>query len=128
VKAVVSEPIDSMDFTVSVGGTPYVTVTDTSDPYEVTLDLSAVPEGVARITATAHGQDTQSALRDIVVDHTVPAAPDAGKITAEEADGDRALVLAQAGAAEALASIEIVTTATGSKSTSNAAADGSFAL
>src|SRR6185369_3115781 len=98
-----------------------------SEPYEVTLDLSSVPEGSARITATAHGQDTQFAFKDIWVDRTAPTAPNASKIAAEESDGDRALILAQAGAAEPLAAIEIVTTATGATSSTIAAADGSFA-
>jgi PA14 domain-containing protein/chitobiase/beta-hexosaminidase-like protein/Big-like domain-containing protein/carboxypeptidase family protein len=128
VKAVASEPIQSMDFTVSVGGTPYVTVTDPSDPYEMTLNLSAVPEGGARITATAHGQDTQSAFKDIVVDRTPPSAPDASKMTAEQSDAGFAQVAGLAGAVEGSSMVEVTNIATAAMATTVAAQDGTFSL
>jgi len=128
VKAAASEPIQRMDFTVSSGGTPLFTATDTSAPYEVTLDVSGVPQGAARITATAYGQDTQSAFKDIVVDRTPPAAPDAGKITAEQSDAGFAQVVGLTAAVEGSSTVEVTNLATAAIATTVAALDGTFSL
>ncbi len=130
VKALASEPVARVDFFAFQPAAVTSTVADGSDPYEATLDLGALAEGPATITAKAVGLlgDSQVATKDIVVDRTPPAAPDPTKITAEESDAGFAQVAGVAGAVEGQAVVEVTNTATGAKATATAAQDGSFAV
>jgi hypothetical protein len=127
VAASVNEPVQRVDFQAGAG----TLVSDLVAPYQAVLDVSAVPEGNVTLTATAYGVaagETATAGRTIVVDRTAPAAPDVTRIHAES-DGVSALVLGQAGAAEAGARVDAQNLVTGAQGFSAAAAaDGSFAL
>ncbi|MCU1246824.1 MAG: LamG domain protein jellyroll fold domain protein, partial [Acidobacteria bacterium] len=125
VQASISEPAIRVDFTLGAQ-----TQSDTAAPYEATFDLAAVAEGTRTITVQGIGTagDVATVTRDIVVDRTPPAAPDASRINAEPPSGGRSLVFGRAGAVEGNSSVEVKNTRTGVVVTIAAAADGSFSL
>ena len=129
VRVVVSEPVDRVE--VSLEPQTVAAALVATRTYQTTLDLAAVPEGVRRITATAHGLagETVPAVVDVVVDRTPPAAPDPSRISAEPPAGGVSLVFGRAGAVETtshVVRVEIRNTRTGALAVATPAANGSF--
>lgn len=123
VTASVSEPVASVTFTIGVAS-----VTDTTLPYAATLDLSGVPEGAAvlNVTATGLAGDSGSSARNLIVDRTPPAAPDATRIAAEPPTAGVSIVRGSAGSVEANATVEIRHVVTQQVSTTTASSTGTF--
>lgn len=125
VRVTASEPVSRVDFAVGT-----VTASDETSPYEVTLALSTLAEGVQTITATGFGLDADvgSATRDIVVDRTAPAPPNPDLVFAEPPLAGASLVHGRAGAVEARATVDALNLANGESASASAAADGGFAM
>ncbi len=118
-----SEPVDRVEFTVGA-----VTAVVSAAPYQALLDLKQVPEGQQTITVRAFGQgEAGVASRTIVVDHTPPLPPNGLRVSAQPLDASKALVLAQAGAVEKYATVEIENAANEARVSVAAVGDGSFA-
>ena len=125
VTATASEPVQSIGFTLGSQ-----TVTATVSPYQGTLSLAGVPDGLQTITATAtdFAGDTASTTVTIKVMQTPPAPPNGNLIFAEPPNGGLSLVHGSSGAVSGPGlTIKVTDTATGTTATSTAANDGSFA-
>jgi hypothetical protein len=129
VTATASEPIARMVFSIDEATTSD-DVVDDLPPYATTLDLSGRPEGSVIIAARAEGfiGDSGSATREVSVDRSAPAAPNAALIFAEPPDNGVSFVHGDPGAVESLSRV-IATNVRTSVSASNlSAVDGSFSL
>jgi hypothetical protein len=126
VTATASEPVQKITFTLGSQ-----TVTATSSPYQGTLSLSGVPDGLQTITATAYDYAGDSAFTAVTIDvmQTPPAAPNGNLIFAEPPSSGVSLVHGAAGAVSGaglvVSVIDTVSHATAPPATS--ASDGSFA-
>jgi Bacterial Ig-like domain/Carboxypeptidase regulatory-like domain len=126
VTATASEPVQKITFTL---GTQ--TVTATASPYQGTLSLSGVPDGLQTITATAYDFAGDSAFSAVTIDvmQTPPASPNANLIFAEPPSSGISLVHGAAGAVSsgglAVSVTDTVSHTTAPPATS--AGDGSFA-
>jgi len=125
VVATASEAVQSIAFTLGSQ-----TVTATASPYQGTLSLAGVPDGLQTITATAtnFAGDTASTTVTIKVMQTPPAAPNGNLIFAEPPNGGLSLVHGSSGAVSGPGlTIKVTDTASGTTATSTSANDGSFA-
>ena len=106
------------------------TVTATASPYQATLSLAGVPDGLQTITATAYDYAGDTNFTTVTIDimQTPPVAPNANLIFAEPPSNGISLVH---GSPAAVGSggliISIVDTLTNSTATATSAGDGSFA-
>jgi hypothetical protein len=126
VTATASEPVQKVTFTL---GTQ--TVTATSSPYQGTLSLMGVPDGLQTITATAYDYAGDTAFTAVSVDvmQTPPAAPNGNLIFAEPPSNGISLVHGSAGAVT-LGGLFVSVTDTVSHTIAapaTSAGDGSFA-
>ena len=125
VVATASEPVSRIDF--SVAGQQF---SDSTSPYEATLDLTGASEGPQNVVATAYALsgETAQGSRTVVVDRTAPAAPDVTRISAEPPVNGSSLVYGYGGAVEANASIEVRNPATDTTATVKVSFDGTFTV
>lgn len=125
VTATASEPVQNITFTMGSQ-----TVTATASPYQGTLSLAGVPDGLQTITATAtdFAGDTASTTVTIKVMQTPPAAPNGNLIFAEPPNGGISLVHGSSGAVSGGGlTINVKDTASTATATATSAGDGSFA-
>jgi hypothetical protein len=125
-----SEAIERVEFSAGTAENPsIVMVPDASSPYSMLLPLDAVAEGAAIVTARAFGSGTTASVsRNIIVDRTAPAPPDAMRISAEPPVGGATYVTAYEGATEAGAVIRATHMVSGATATTTAGANGSFSF
>jgi hypothetical protein len=125
VTAAVAKEVQRVDFTLGSQ-----TISSLLPPFQATFDLTNVAEGTQTITATAFGFDgkTASAQLNIVVDHTVPAAPSPSAIFAEPPVGGVSRVHGLAASVAPSLSVEVTDLTSGQGAMTTAALDGSFSV
>ncbi|HEY6308047.1 MAG TPA: carboxypeptidase regulatory-like domain-containing protein [Candidatus Angelobacter sp.] len=125
VSAAVTKEVQRVDFTLGSQ-----TISAVQPPFQATFDLTSVAEGAQTITATGFGFDATSvsAQLNIVVDHTLPAAPDPTKVFAEPPIGGVSRVHGLAGSVAPSISVEVTDLTSGLRAITVAAADGSFSV
>jgi hypothetical protein len=125
ITAVPSEPAQRITFAL---GTQ--TVTATSSPYQGSLSLSSVPDGLQIVTVTAYDYAGDTATNTVTINvmQTPPPAPNANLIFAEPPNNGFSLVHGQAGSVSTGGlTITVVDTATHTAATATSNSDGSFA-
>ncbi|MHB8217454.1 MAG: carboxypeptidase regulatory-like domain-containing protein [Candidatus Sulfotelmatobacter sp.] len=125
VTATASEAVQKITFTLGAQS-----VTATASPYQGTLSLAGVPDGLQSITATAYDYAGDTAFTTVTIDvmQTPPAAPNANLIFAEPPNNGVSLVH---GSPSAISTgglaVSVVDTVSHTTATATSAADGSFA-
>lgn len=125
VAATASQPVQKITFTLGSQ-----TVMATASPYQGTLSLSGVPDGLQTITATAYDYAADTAFTTVTIDvmQTPPAAPSANLIFAEPPNNGISLVHGSPGAVSSRGLvISVIDTVSHTTATSTSAGDGSFA-
>jgi hypothetical protein len=130
VKALVAEtePVERVEFTFGTpASAPFV---DTTRPFEAVLNTSLAPEGPLFVRATAFGTYGGSITSSVTVtvDHTAPAAPSAGLVSAHASDLTRAVVIGLKSSVPGGVQVEASNPARNATTTAMAAGDGSFFL